>query len=387
MENAADLQAQLVESINTAGTIKSFGIEEYANMKTEANFITSLRTGFRSGMNGLWASTSTGIISSIFNIVLLWSGVYFVIENVISPGELLSFYALMGFFIGPIGTLVGINVVFQNARIAADRLFEIMDLDVEDIDNKIQLTEKDCGDIEFDNITFRYGSRAIIFKNFSVTFKKGNINAIVGETESGKTTLISLLQNLYELRDGHIRVGGIDIKHVDNRCLRSLIGIVPQRVDLFDGSILDNIVLDDFEPKWEKTVNVCREVGILNFIESLSDGFSTNIGENGVKLSGGQRQQLAIARVLYRDPEIIILDEATSALDSESEKRIKNVVTNLKKRRKTILLIAHRLGTVMSSDNIYVLKEGTLVEEGTHSTLIEKDGYYANFWESQTQII
>ena len=195
-----------------------------------------------------------------------------------------------------------------------------------------------------------------------------------------------MLQNLYPLKEGQIKIGHIDIKHVNNRCLRSLICVVPQRIDLFEGTIAENIYLDDYEPDWEKVIKICQDVGILSFIEKLQLGFNTNIGENGVQLSGGQRQRLAIARALYRDPQILILDEATSALDSESELQIKLIVNDLKKQGKTILLIAHRLGTVMASDQIYVLQNGKLVEQGTHKELVMSNGQYLKFWKSQTEI-
>ena len=386
MENAAEVQAQLVESINSSGTIKRFGLESFADTKVETKFVTTLKTGYRSAINGLIAGSSSSAISSIFSTVLLWSGTYFVLGNTITPGELLAFNALTGYFMGPVSSLVSINLVFQDAKIAADRLFEIMDLEIESVDQKILMTREQCGDIEFCDVTFRYGSREEVFENFHVRFKKGDISAIVGESGSGKTTLVSLLQNLYPLKEGQIKIGHIDIKHVNNRCLRSLICVVPQRIDLFEGTIAENIYLDDYEPDWEKVIKICQDVGILSFIEKLQLGFNTNIGENGVQLSGGQRQRLAIARALYRDPQILILDEATSALDSESELQIKLIVNDLKKQGKTILLIAHRLGTVMASDQIYVLQNGKLVEQGTHKELVMSNGQYLKFWKSQTEI-
>ena len=192
------------------------------------------------------------------------------------------------------------------------------------------------------------------------------------------------MQNRYELQDGHIRIGGVDVRHIDNADLRSLVCVVPQRIDLFEGTIQDNITLDDYDSDNARVLELCKEVGLLEFIEGLPMGFNTNIGENGVQLSGGQRQRLAIIRALYRNPEILVLDEATSSLDSESEKSIKSIVAQLRSEGKTVLLIAHRLGTVMDADEIFVLKEGTLIEQGTHQGLISRDGEYAKFWRAQT---
>lgn len=385
MEQAAELNAQLVESINTASTVKRFGLEEYEDYKTENKYVTFIKTAYRSSINALWANESSSGISRLFTIILLWAGAYFVLDNIITAGELMSFYALISYFIGPISSLVGINRVYQDAKIAASRLFEIMDLEVEDITDKVRFSAGQIGDIVFEDISFRYGTRTNVFEHFNATFKKGNVSAIVGESGSGKTTLAALMQNLYPLIEGHIRIGGVDIRHIDNSDLRSLVCVVPQKIDLFNGTILENIVLDDYSPDINKVLNICREVGIMDFIESLPMGFSTNIGENGVQLSGGQRQRLAIVRALYRNPEILVLDEATSALDSESERCIKNIVSHLKETGKTVILIAHRLGTVMNSDEIFVLKDGNIVEQGTHTELIANAGEYARFWKSQTE--
>ena len=386
MEQAAELNAQLVESVNTAGTVKRFGLEEYEDIKTENRYVTYIKTAYRSAINALWANMSSSVISRLFTIILLWAGTGFVLKSVITSGELMSFYSLTSYFIGPIASLVGINRTYQDAKIAASRLFEIMDLDVEEVSGKVRFSKEQIGDISFENVSFRYGTRKEVFKDFSVTFKAGQVSAIVGESGSGKTTLAALLQNLYELQEGHIRIGGVDVKHIDNSDLRSLVCVVPQRIDLFEGTVMENIALDDYDPDNARVMEICKEVGILDFIEGLPMGFNTNIGENGTQLSGGQRQRLAIVRALYRNPEILVLDEATSSLDSESEKSIKQIVNKLKEEGKTVILIAHRLGTVMNADEIFVLKEGVLVEQGSHKELISTGGEYAGFWKAQTEV-
>lgn len=388
MESGADLQAQLVESINTIGTIKRFGLEEYSNIKTETRFIGFMGRVYKSAIYSTIASTASESLSKLFTIILLWTGTAFVLKNYITAGELLSFYALIGYFISPMSSLISINRTFQDANIAADRLFEIMDLEIEELDNKIKITREQCGDIIFKNISFRYGTRVEVFKDFTISFPAGKISAIVGESGSGKSTLASLLQNLYPIQSGQILISGIDIKHIANDNLRRLVCVVPQKIDLFEGSIYQNIALDDLAPDNLAIINACKEVGLLDFIEKLPAGFNTNIGENGVQLSGGQRQRLAIARAIYRNPQILILDEATSALDSESELCIKSIVNQMRNKGKTILLIAHRLGTVMNADKIYVLQNGQLMEEGMHMDLLQiTDGYYSKFWKNQTQLI
>lgn len=237
MEQAAELNAQLVESINTAGTVKRFGLEEYEDIKTENRFVSYIKTVYKSSINALWANLGSSAISRIFTIILLWAGTYFVLDNIITSGELMSFYSLTSYFIGPIASLIGINRVYQDAKIAASRLFEIMDLDMEEVDGKIRFSKEQVGDISFEHVDFRYGTRTEVFKDFSVTFKKGQINALVGESGSGKTTLAALLQNLYPLQNGHVRIGGVDVRHINNADLRALVCVVPQRIDLFEGTI------------------------------------------------------------------------------------------------------------------------------------------------------
>ncbi len=382
MEQSAELKSHLVESINTVSTIKRFGIEYYANIKTENKFIQLLETGYKSGLNSVFASYSTIFFSRIFTIIVLWTGSYFVLRNELTPGELMSFYAILGYFTGPLNSLINVNKTIQNAFIASDRLFEIMDLEQER-ENKIVLTKEMLGNIVFQNISFRYGSRVDVFKSFNLSIEKAKITAIVGESGSGKSTLIHLLQNIYPITKGKIFINNIDITQVDNYSLRKIVGVVQQNIELFKGSIAENIAIGDFEPNMNKIIKISMFVGIQDFIDELPKGFFTDVGENGLALSGGQRQKIAFARVLYRNPEIVILDEATSALDSESEDVIMNVVRKLKSENKTIIMIAHRLSTVLNADRIVVMSKGKIIENGSHNTLFENKGKYYELWQKQ----
>ncbi len=382
MEQSAELESHLVESINTVSTIKRFGIEDYFNIKTENRFIKLLETGYKSGLNSVFSSYSSNFFSRVFTIIVLWSGSYFVLSNELTPGELMSFYAILGYFTGPLSSLIGVNKTIQNAFIASDRLFEIMDLDQEQ-ENKIILKKEMLGDISFSNISFRYGSRVDVFQGFNLKIQKGEITAIVGESGSGKSTLIHLLQNIYPITTGKIFINNIDITQVDNYSLRKIVGVVPQNVNLFKGTIAENIAIGDFEPDMNRIMEISMQVGIQKFIDELPQGFFTDIGENGVSLSGGQRQKIAFARVLYREPEIIILDEATSALDSESEDEIMTVVRQLISEGKTVIMIAHRLSTVLNADEIVVMEKGNIIESGTHTKLFESKGKYYDLWQKQ----
>ena len=383
MEKSAELESQLVESLNSVGTIKRFGLEGYANIKTETKFISLLKTGYNSALNSVFSSTSSGSISRLFTIILLWSGTYFVVQREITPGELMSFYAIVGYFTGPVASLISANREIQNALIAADRLFEIMDLEREQTENKILLRKEILGDICFKKVAFRYGTRVEVFKDLNLTIPQGKITAIIGESGSGKSTLISLLQNLYPIQKGTITVGEVDLKYVDNTSLRDMVSVVPQKIDLFAGNVIDNIAVGEFAPEMEKITKICKRIGILEFIENLPSGFNTYLGENGATLSGGQKQRIAIARALYKEPEVLVLDEATSSLDSTSENYVKRAITSLRAANKTIVLIAHRLSTVINADKIVVLHHGNVLEEGSHSFLYHARGHYYQLWEQQ----
>ena len=387
MERSADLESQLVESLNAVGTIKRFGLEDFANIKTETKFINLLHIGYTSALNSIFSGTSSQTVSRLFTIILLWSGTYFVIDQEITPGELMSFYAIIGYFTGPIASLIGANKSIQNALIAADRLFEIMDLEREETENKFKLTADKIGDITFKNVKFRYGTRVEVFHDFNLTIKKGKITAIVGESGSGKSTLISLVQNMYPLQSGNISIGAIDLQYIENHNLRQLVSVVPQKIDLFAGNVIDNIAVGDFQPDMERILEICKSIGILEFIETLPNGFHTYLGENGATLSGGQKQRIAIARALYKQPEILVLDEATSSLDSTSENYIQRTIQRLREKDKTIIIIAHRLSTVVNADTIVVLEKGKVLEQGSHSELFKKKGQYYKLWQQQMPVM
>lgn len=384
MEDSAELETQLVESLNAITTIKRFGLEEFTNLKTETRFIQLLRTVYKSGLNSVFSGTSTELTSRLLTILMLWVGAGYVLDSEITPGELFSFYTLISYFTGPASSLIGANKVIQDAVIASDRLFEIMDLEIENNSATVALSNDLIGDIRFENVAFRYGTRVNVFEDLNLNIKAGTFTAIVGESGSGKSTLMSLLQNIYPIQKGNIFIGKYAIKYLTNTSLRNLLSVVPQQIDLFAGNVIDNIAVGDYEPDMLRIVDLCTQLGIIDFIEDLPDGFQTYLGENGATLSGGQKQRIAIARALYRNPEILILDEATSSLDSTSEQYVQRAIELLLKQNKTIIIIAHRLSTIRTADKIIVLDRGKVIEEGRHDEMILTEGQYSDLWKQQT---
>ena len=389
MESNAELESQLVESINSINTIKRFGVEDFANVKTEIRFVRLLRNTFRSIYGAILAQGGIQFVSSAITVAVLWAGSTLVIKQQITPGTLMVFYSLVGYVISPIGSLITANQTVQDALIAADRLFQIMDLDREEQDTgrKHEISRSYMGDITLQNVSFRYGTRKQVFTDLSLTIPKGQITAIVGESGSGKTTLVSLLQNIYPIQGGSIKIGKFDIKQITNDSLRALVSTVPQQIELFAGSIIENIALGDFQPDVKRILEIAEQLGLNDFISKLPNGFSTYIGEQGASLSGGEKQRIAIARALYKNPEVLIFDEATSSIDSVSEKYVRETLNSLAAEGKTIIIIAHRLSTVRHADNIVVLKEGNLVESGKHDELLLQKGVYAHLWNEQFNII
>ena len=383
MENAADLESQLVESLNAVGTIKRFGLENHANRKTELRFMTLLDTVYKSAMNSVFSGSSTELVSHSFTIILLWVGAGFVLDKQISPGELLSFYTLIGYFTGPVSSFVGMNKTVQDAIIASDRLFEIMEMEQENDKNKFDLSVLSIGNIRFLDVSFRYGSRVLVFDKLNLEIPSRKLTGIVGESGSGKSTLMSIIQNIYPVHGGQVFIGDYAINHISNTSLRRIIAVVPQKIDLFSADVITNISIGDEEPDIKKIIGICNLLGIIHFIDQLPNGFQTQLGENGSSLSGGQKQRIAIARALYRDPEILILDEASSSLDPVSEKYVQDTIEVLLSENKTVIVISHRLSSIQRAGLIIVLKDGKVVEEGEHAELLAQQGEYYHLWSQQ----
>lgn len=384
MEHSADFESYLVESISASRTMRHFSLEGFTIAAIENRFVGLLSALKRSGFTLISGFSISDFLAGAFTILVLWFGSFYVIDGKISPGELLSFYTLVGYTTGPILAIVQSSKSVQDALIAADRLFEILDLDSDEEHEVVLPKDIVCGDIRFEDVVFRYNTKQPIFDHISVTIKKGQTTAIVGESGSGKSTFLALLQAIYPLRSGGIFLAGQDIKHLDKSELRRIISVVPQNVELFSGSIASNIAIGDCNPNMSKVLQICKDLGMISFIENLPDGFHTRLGENGINLSGGQRQRLAIARALYHNPEILILDEPTSSLDAISEDFVRDAMRRFVEVGKTVVWVAHRISTIKHTDHIFLLHQGRVIEEGNHRSLIENAGFYYELWRRQT---
>lgn len=385
MEDNAKLSSYLIESIEGIETVKSFNGEKKVNLETEKKFIRLIKSVFKYGYVNIMQGSLKGIVKGVFGICIVWIGGYLVLKGEITVGVLISFNALLAYFIGPIERVINLQPQLQSAMVAADRLGEILDLEAEkSIDEDKKINPKTLlGDIELKDIDFRYGTRQLVLKNINMRFKPGEKIALVGESGSGKTTIAKLLMNFYGVEKGEIVLNSYNIKDINRESLRDKTAYISQDSFFFSGSIKENLQFANEEATYEEIVEVCKQAQIHDFINELPLRYETYLEEKGTNLSGGQRQRLAIARALIRKPEVLIMDEATSNLDSITEKAIERTIEDCTKNVTTVI-IAHRLSTIMRCDRIYVLAKGEIIEEGTHDELLRKQGYYYRLWTGQT---
>ncbi len=386
MESNAKLTSYLVESLKGIETVKAFNAERSVNLETEKRFIGLLRSVFKNGGINNAQSSLEGLIRAVFGICILWIGSYQVMNGKLSIGQLLSFNALLAYFLNPIENLINLQPQLKSAKIAAERLGEILDLELEkseDEDKKIN-PQTLKGDINFKNLSFRYGTRQLILEDLNLQIKAGEKIALVGESGSGKTTLVKLLLNFYKCEKGEILINECNIQDINIESLRDKISYISQDIFMFKGTIKENLEFGNDELDMEDIVEACKKAKIHEYINSQQTRYNTMVEENGSNLSGGQKQRLAIARAILRKPDILIMDEATSSLDSITEKAIEKTMYEFSENITTIM-IAHRLSTIMRCDKIYVMEKGKIIEAGTHEDLINRRGHYFNLWKDQLQ--
>ena len=328
-----------------------------------------------------------GLNTSIVNVLIglsLACVVYFSSTFLtMSAGDFLAYFTAMGMLVKPAKTLININKPLQQAIVAGKSVFRLIDEDPES-NQSTKSIDSISGDICFNNVSFSYDNKKSSLNNINLTIKKGETIALVGSTGSGKTTIVNLLTRFYNPTSGNILINDEDIISFELESYRSNFSYVDQNVRLFNDTISGNIAFGQKETMpMDLIIDAAKVSNAIEFIEKLDNKFDSNIGEDGVTLSGGQRQRLSIARAIAKDSPILILDEATSALDSATEKLVQSAIDNMQKDRTTII-IAHRLSTIQNADRIVVLKDGEIIEQGTHSELIKVSGEYSKLIQQQT---
>ncbi len=381
----AEKYSHFVEMINGIATVKALSTENDSYDKAELKILDSVSKDFKLSNLGNFQGTLQGFLSQTGNLAVYWYGSFLIMQGKLSLGELISFVTLLGYFLGPLSRLITLQPQLQELSVASRRLGEILDLNEEDnLNSGLFRLKETQGNISIKNLTFSYGSRGNTLENISLDIKAGQKVAFVGPSGSGKTTLIKMLLKFYNPDSGDIFLDEKNIKDINTASYRSFFGYVPQEILLFSGTIEENITWGNYDVTPEEIFNAAKDAEALGFISKLNERFATKIGERGASLSGGERQRIALARTLLRKPKILVLDEATSSLDSLSEAAIMKTIDNIGKGMTTII-VAHRLSTIKNCDQIFVLKDGKLLENGTHINLLNKNGIYAQMWESQNQ--
>lgn len=374
-------QSMLVESLHGIRTVKALSLEPVEEKHWDDTTAYAIKSYFKVGKISMTARSISQVIELLMTITVIWVGAHLVFANSISVGALIAFQMLAGRVTGPLVKLVGLIHEYQQIALSVKMLGVVMNTPTEPMGGGVRNPLR--GDVSFDNITFQYRpDLPPVITNLSLDIPQGCTIGVVGRSGSGKTTLTKLLQGMYPIQQGIIRIDGIDIREIDKTHLRSSIGVVLQENYFFSGTVRENICLTKRSATLEEIIYASKLAGADEFVQKLPRGYDTVLEENASNLSGGQKQRLAIARALLANPPILIFDEATSALDPESEYVIQKNLKSIAKGR-TVIIVSHRLSIVRHSDMILVIDKGERGALGTHEQLMAQPGTYQEFWNQQ----
>lgn len=381
----AELNTHMQETLNVSGFLlmKVFNRERYEAGRFQGRSREVMDLQVHQALVGRWFFMLMGLFSFIGPALIYWWGGQEVINGTLTIGTIVAFVAYLARLYGPVSSLATVYVDVQAAFALFERIFEYLDVESEITDppDGARLPRLN-GCIQFDNVSFEYVPGRPALKDLSFTIEPGQLAALVGPTGAGKTTVTYLLPRLYDPTTGSIRLEGHDLRAVSLDSLRSQMGVVTQETFLFNTTIRENLMYGRSDATDDELAEACKAAQLQEFIADLPDGYETVVGERGYRLSGGEKQRLAIARVILKDPAVLILDEATAHLDSLSERLIRTALEPLLKRC-TSVVVAHRLSTILRADTILVMDKGRLVEHGTHAQLLVGSGLYTRIYEEQ----
>ena len=386
MVQSAALNSQMIESLRGIETIKCNACEERELEALEREYIKSLKISLRSSKISTGQSLISSVITTVLSMVTTYVGITQVLNGQLTLGGYMAYSTLAGYFTSPVSDLIGMQMSIQEASISMKRLTEIMDYESEQDDTR-EYTEMESmeGDIEFKDVTFRYGNRTPALNHISFTIPQGKKVALVGSSGSGKSTITKLLLKYYEPESGTISVNGVDLDEYSNASVRRCISYVPQNVELFSKTIFENIRISRPEATLDQVREAAKKADAHEFIRKLPLQYNTYLEEAGNGLSGGEKQRIALARAFLKDSSLYIFDESTSSLDFGTENTIFDMIYNQLADR-SMLIVAHRLSTIRDCDLILVMDHGEIVERGTHDELLAKQGKYYELWNLQQGI-
>ncbi len=375
---ASAMNALLMDNLQGVRQIKSFGQQEHEDARFAAR-ANDLR-GSTLGIMKVWAlySPAMSFAAALGTVLVLWVGGWQVVQKQATPGQLVAFLFYLALFYEPIRQLHGLNQILQAARAAGERMFDILDAPLERADNKRRppLPTTVRGEVVYENVSFSYAEHKTVLRDISLHARPGEMIALVGPTGAGKSTLVNLLPAFYELSSGRITIDGHDIGDVSLESLRRQISVVSQEAFLFNGTVRENILYGKQDATDAELFAAAQTANCHEFISRLPEGYDSRVGERGVKLSVGEKQRVSIARALLKDAPILILDEATASVDTGTERLIQEALARLMANR-TSFVIAHRLSTIREADQIIVVRDGQIIERGTHDELLALNGLYA----------
>ncbi len=387
-EKHDELNQHVNETLSVSGSmlVKLFTKEKVEYEKFKKINENATKITIKENRAGSWFHVLLGMFIQTAPLLIYFAGGFLIIggfDKGLTVGEITVVVTLVNRLYQPVRSLLDLQVNFVRSLALFTRIFEYLDRKLE-IENPENPLTPDLGDsnVEFCNVEFSYESTKDVLKGISFTVPNGKMYAIVGTSGAGKSTVIGLIPRLYDATKGCVKIAGVDVKQFDLAYLRKNIGIVTQDTYLFNGTILENLLYAKPDASMEEIENACKAANIYDFINSLPQKYETVVGNRGLKLSGGEKQRVSIARVILKDPKILILDEATSSLDSVSENLIQSALGNIMQGR-TSIVIAHRLSTVMAADKIMLLQNGVISETGTHDTLLEQSAGYRELYETQ----
>jgi ABC-type multidrug transport system fused ATPase/permease subunit len=372
------MNALLMDNLQGIRQIKAYGQQKHEDERFAAR-ADDLRKGTL-GVMRAWAaySPAMSLAAALGSALVLWYGGKLVMAGTMKIGELVGFLFFLALFYEPIGRLHGLNQMMQAARAGGERVFDIMDSVTETSNStRCEVLPPDIrGEVVYEHVQFGYTPEQIVLRNVSLEARPGEMMALVGPTGAGKTTLVNLLAAFYEPTAGRISIDGHDISRITLDSLRAQISVVSQEAFLFNGTIRENILYGKLHAKEEEVVAAAKAANCHEFISKLAHGYDSRVGERGVKLSVGEKQRVSIARALLKNAPILILDEATASVDTATEKLIQEALDHLMTNR-TSFVIAHRLSTIRRADQILVVRQGQIIERGTHDELMQSAGLYA----------